>query len=76
MPYQMTWVPAPKDENLVVHKEKLKVPCYECRFCGGWIEGSPSEYREDSIGPLSGRRGTARHCCRCGSEISFFGMYS
>jgi ribosomal protein L40E len=49
---------------------------YFCRKCEGWIEGRPNAYREDTMAPLSGRRGTAYHCRRCGTEIAFSGMVS
>lgn len=49
---------------------------YFCRKCEGWIEGHPNSYREDTMAPLSGRRGTAYHCRRCGEEIAFTGMVS
>lgn len=47
---------------------------YHCCYCKGWIEGEPYQYREDNIGPLCGRRGTAYSCQRCGHEIGFSGM--
>lgn len=49
---------------------------YECKYCDGWIEGSPSSYREDNIGHLCGRRGETFSCIRCGREIGFTGMVS
>jgi hypothetical protein len=50
---------------------------YECCFCKGWIEGSPNEYRQNTLsGRLSGRKGIAYHCIRCGNEIHFEGMLS
>jgi len=49
---------------------------YYCRYCEGWIEGQMSYSREDTIGPLCGRRGEARGCIRCQNELEFFGMYS
>jgi len=49
---------------------------YYCRECKGWIEGKPTEYHEDNIGPLCGRRGTVTACIRCGDEIGFCGMVS
>ena len=72
----MQWVPATTDESLVVHKEKPQGIYYKCQFCKGWIEGRPRRYQEDTLAPLSGRRGTAEHCLRCGREISFFGVMS
>jgi hypothetical protein len=47
-----------------------------CHHCKGWIEGSPSSFGEHTLGPLSGRSGTAYYCLRCGHEIGFMGMYS
>jgi len=76
MPYRATWFPASVDKSLIVHPERLAKPCYHCRYCGGWIEGHPNQYEENSLGPLSGRKGTASHCRRCGQEIAFFGMMS
>lgn len=77
MPYRMQWVPAPTDENLVVHEEKPQGVYHKCFACGGWIEGRANRFQEDSIGgPLSGRKGTVEHCRRCGQEINFFGMRS
>ncbi len=77
MPYQTVWVPAPKDESLVVHQTKLmNSPSYYCPFCNGWIDGEPNRFEEDTLAPLAGRKGTALHCIRCGEEIDFFGMYS
>ena len=49
---------------------------YHCQYCEGWIEGSPSQHNEDTIGPLCGRRGTVTVCCRCTHEIGFCGMVS
>lgn len=76
MPYEATWFPAPVDESLVVHLETVSGACYKCRYCGGWIEGQPNQYEEDTLAPLAGRRGTVKHCRRCGREIGFFGMVS
>ena len=44
-----------------------------CPKCGGWIEGHANQFREDTLGPLCGRRGTTYHCRRCGYEIGFTG---
>lgn len=45
--------------------------------CKGWILKLPNEYEENTIdGFLSGRKGTAFYCVRCGNEIGFEGMYS
>lgn len=51
---------------------------YFCRYCGGWIEGYPNEYRVNTMDSyrLSGRRGTESHCIRCGEQIGFSGMVS
>lgn len=50
---------------------------YECAdYCKGWIEGEPSHFREDTMGPLCGRRGYSDHCIRCGHEIHFSGAVS
>ena len=77
MPYRAVWFPAPKDESLVVSKEKLpEKPCYKCHYCDGWIDGRPYRYKEDTLAPLAGRRGTASHCRRCGQEIGFSGAIS
>jgi hypothetical protein len=76
MPYKMIWVPAPTDDSLVVHQEKPDGVCYECRYCGGWIEGRPNRFQEDTFAPLARRRGTVEHCRRCGEEINFFGVMS
>ena len=76
MPFELRWIPAPKDESLIVHKEKLSGPCHECRYCGGWIEGIANSYHENTLAPLAGRKGTVEYCRRCGREISFFGMRS
>jgi hypothetical protein len=77
MPYVQIWVPAPKDESLVVHATKLiSGESYHCQFCGGWIDGEPNRFEEDSLAPLAGRKGTVLHCIRCGYEIDFFGMQS
>jgi len=76
MPYELRWVPAPKDESLIVHTERLEETCYRCRYCDGWIEGKPYCSRVDNMARLSGRRGTVEYCQRCGQEINFFGMVS
>lgn len=76
MPYRMQWVPASKDESLIVHDKKPDGPCYECHYCGGWIEGRENRYRVNTLAPLAGRRGTVMHCRRCGNEIDFFGVVS
>lgn len=44
--------------------------------CKGWILELPNEYEENTIGILSGRKGTVFYCVRCGNEIGFEGMYS
>lgn len=49
---------------------------YNCRHCKGWIEGDPYQYKESSLGPLCGRRGTTSACIRCGKEIAFSGLVS
>ena len=87
MPYG--WVPASFDPRLELLKEPpVGAICdfknaylddkqwHKCPMCKGWIEGAPNEYREDTIGPLCGRRGTTSHCRRCGWEIGFSGMMS
>lgn len=81
MPYRMTWVPgcdaqAPTDESLVMHKERPPGVFHYCAQCDGWIDGRANRFREDTLGPLSGRRGTAEHCLRCGHCIGFFGEVS
>jgi len=60
------------DRNIISDGERY----YYCRYCEGWIEGQMSYRREDTIGPLCGRRGEARGCIRCNNELEFFGMYS
>lgn len=60
----------------VISKKIPWIYYYHCHWCKGWIKGRPNEYREDTIGPLSGRRGTAFYCIRCGNEIGFSGMVS
>lgn len=47
-----------------------------CTQCRGWIEGWPTEYREYTLAPLSGRAGVARCCLRCAWELDFSGMVS
>jgi hypothetical protein len=47
-----------------------------CPDCDGWIPGQAIKRREDTIRMLSGRRGIVYCCCRCGAEISFFGIIS
>lgn len=74
MPFEQRWVPAPKDETLLVFKVKPVGIYYECKYCGGWIEGSTNRYREDTLSILAGRRGTVEYCRRCGQEINFFGV--
>lgn len=49
---------------------------YHCRYCEGWIEGTPSRFHESTLGPLCGRQGWAEHCIRCGNEIDFSGSVS
>ncbi len=46
---------------------------YYCRFCKGWVEGEPNEYKVNTLGLLSGRQGTEYCCRRCGNEIDFVG---
>lgn len=76
MPYVQTWVPAPRDESIKVYESDPGQPSYQCQYCKGWIKGEPNRFREDSLAPLAGRKGTVLHCIRCGEEINFFGMYS
>lgn len=76
MPYRMQWTPAPKDESLIVHKEKPEGRSYKCRYCDGWIEGQPNRYKIDTLALLAGRRGTEEYCRRCGQKIRFFGVIS
>ena len=47
-----------------------------CQYCKGWIMGEPNRYKENTLAPLAGRKGTVEHCIRCGGEINFFGMRS
>lgn len=47
-----------------------------CEECGGWVEGYENHYNENSLGYLSGRRGHAYYCARCGECISFNGIVS
>jgi hypothetical protein len=52
---------------------------YFCHWkeCDGWISGDPAEQEENTMSyhhPLSGRKGTAFVCRRCGREIGFSGM--
>ena len=49
---------------------------HECPFCKGWIPGEAFESEENTLGPLSGRSGTATYCRRCGREIGFSGVMS
>jgi len=49
---------------------------YHCRHCGGYIEGTPYEEHEHSLGLLSGRSGRVVICRRCGREIDFQGAVS
>lgn len=51
-------------------------PYHRCPRCKGYIEGHPVERREDSLAPLSGRRGVSSHCRRCDRELHFSGMVS
>lgn len=45
-----------------------------CDQCKGWIPGYYHAVQHNSLGRLSGRRGTSYHCCRCGAQISFIGL--
>lgn len=47
-----------------------------CPSCMGWVEGKPDMLREDTSGPLCGRKGTSTSCRRCGRKIGFFGSVS
>lgn len=49
---------------------------FHCPRCGGWIEGHPIERRENTLAPLSGRKGISTLCSRCGWELAFSGMVS
>lgn len=51
---------------------------YECRHCGGWIEGNPNTFQVNTLDShrLSGRWGTEYHCIRCGEQIAFIGAMS
>ena len=71
MPYVQTWVPAPKDESIVIHETDPGKPSYHCPYCKGWIKGKANRFEEDSLAPLAGRKGTVLHCLRCGEEIDF-----
>jgi len=42
-----------------------------CSQCGGWLEGEPIQFREDTSGPLCGRKGEVVQCIRLGHEIAF-----
>jgi len=42
---------------------------YHCHFCGLWVEGKPNESRYDSIGILTGSRGTSFYCSFCGGWL-------
>ena len=79
-------VPAPPDGYVedglyhcwgmkVVRAPDLKGPRYHwCRSCDGWVEGRPREDRVDTLGVLSGRRGTEYYCLRCGGHLGFDGV--
>lgn len=60
--------------EVVSHGPFLRM--YHCRFCEGWIDGEPTEFRINTLGVLSGRRGSEFYCRRCGQELAFFGMMS
>jgi hypothetical protein len=47
-----------------------------CPECKGWIEGSPNEFKVDTLAPLVGRRGIEYYCKRCGYELAFIGIMS
>lgn len=45
-----------------------------CPTCNGWIAGLHNTVEHNSLSnQLSGRKGKAYHCCRCGRELWFDG---
>jgi hypothetical protein len=42
----------------------------------GWVEGRPNEYKINTLGPLSGRRGVEFYCAKCGAKMGFRGAIS
>lgn len=51
---------------------------YECRHCGGFIEGHYNQYEVNTLNSyrLSGRKGIEYYCRRCGEQIAFNGWMS
>jgi len=47
---------------------------YFCTECNIWYEGEPRVTREDTTGPLCGRRGVSENC-ESGHELNFMGYY-
>lgn len=42
----------------------------------GWVEGTPNDYKINTLAPLAGRRGTEYYCAKCGAKIGFIGVIS
>jgi hypothetical protein len=59
-----------------VRSADFKRHFHRCHWCEGWIEGRANQSGVNTLGPLSGRRGTEYNCRRCGREIGFAGMMS
>lgn len=57
-----------------VDAEGQAINFHYCDQCKGWIPGYYHAVAHNSLGRLSGRRGTSYHCCRCGAQISFIGL--
>lgn len=79
MPYKLVWVPASGDKSLPVYPECPEGEAHHCHYCRGWIPGVPETREINTMSiehPLSGRRGTAFYCLRCGEEIDFIGEIS
>lgn len=53
-----------------------KIPYVKCPKCKGFVEGFPVDRSEDTLAPLSGRRGISTCCRRCGHEFRFSGLVS
>ena len=63
--------------SFISYNKDNRLDCmFYCQYCEGWIKGQPTEYQEDTLGPLCGRRGIASYCIRCGNEIDFYGVMS
>ena len=62
--------------KFVYGNDGKRISYYYCEWCEGWILGHPNRYKEDTLAPLAGRRGTVESCIKCGNEIDFFGVVS